>query len=159
EQEQWYAGLPSMTGATAALITAPSGWPLLVKPNYRDNWSLPGGILEHGEAPHVGCAREVAEEIGLTITPAGLLAVAWLPPDGIRPRSFVFFMFDGGEVAADVEIKLQAEELDDYRFVDPGELAAYLPPFIEARVRGALEARETGATLYLPNGVLWPALP
>jgi 8-oxo-dGTP diphosphatase len=156
EQKQWYAGLPTMTGAAAALITTPSGWPLLVKPNYRDYWSLPGGILEHGEAPHAGCAREVAEETGLTITPGSLLAVAWLPPGGNRPRSFVFFMFDGGEVAADAEIRLQAEELEDYRFVEPGELGAYLPSFIEARVRGGLDARATGTTAYLPDGAAWP---
>ena|ERR1700728_42662 len=157
EQQEWFAGLPTMTAACAALITGPSGWPLLVKPNYRDHWQLPGGILEHGEPPHVGCAREVAEELGLTISPGALLAVSWVPPDGDRPRSFVFFVFDGGEVAADAEITLQDEELEDYRFIDPGELASYVPPFIEARVRGALEARATGATAYLPRGVRWPA--
>jgi 8-oxo-dGTP pyrophosphatase MutT (NUDIX family) len=157
EQRQWYAGLPTMTGAAAALITDPSGSPLLVKPNYRDSWSLPGGILEHGETPHDGCAREVAEELGLTVAPGPLLAVAWLPPEGNRLRAFVFFMFDGGEVAADVEIKLQDEELEGYAFVAPGELSAYLPPFIEARVRGALDARAAGTTAYLPNGVAWPA--
>jgi 8-oxo-dGTP diphosphatase len=156
EREQWYAGLPTMTGAAAALITGPSGWPLLVKPNYRDYWSLPGGILEHGEAPHVGCAREVAEELGLTVAPGALLALSWIPPDGERPRSFVFFVFDGGEVGPDPDVTLQAEELEDYRFVDPAGLASYLPPFIEARVRGALTAKATGTTLYLPWGREWP---
>jgi 8-oxo-dGTP pyrophosphatase MutT (NUDIX family) len=157
EREQWYAGLPTMTGAAAALITGPSGWPLLVKPNYRDYWSLPGGILEHGEPPQAGCAREVAEELGLTISPGALLVLSWAPPDGERPRSFVFFVFDGGEVGHDPDVTLQAEELEDYRFVDPAELASYVPPFIEARVCGALEAKANGTTLYLPSGVRWPA--
>jgi 8-oxo-dGTP diphosphatase len=158
ERERWYAGLPTMTGASAALITSPSGWPLLVKPNYRDHWALPGGILEHGEPPQDGCAREVAEEVGLTITPGRLLAVSWAAPDGDRPRSFVFFVFDGGEISPDTEITLQAEELEDYGFIDPAELGSLMPAFIEARVRGALEARATGTTAYLPAGVRWPAV-
>jgi 8-oxo-dGTP diphosphatase len=158
EREQWYAGLPTMTGAAAALITGPSGWPLLVKPNYRDYWQLPGGILEHGEPPHAGCAREIAEELGLTIAPGALLALSWAPPNDERPRSFVFFVFDGGEVGPDPGITLQAEELEDYRFIDPAEIASFVPPFIEARVRGALEAKVSGCTVYLPRGVRWPAV-
>jgi 8-oxo-dGTP diphosphatase len=158
ERDQWYAGLPTMTGASAALITGPSGWPLMVKPNYRDFWQLPGGILEHGEPPHAGCAREVAEETGLAIVPGPLLAVSWAPPSDERPRSFVFFVFDGGEVGADAGITLPAEELEDYRFVDPAELESYSPPFVAARVRGALEGRARGTTVYLPSGVRWPAV-
>ena len=76
DTQAWYAGLATMYGAAAALITDPSGGVLLVKPNYRDHWSLPGGVLEHGEPPHRGCAREVAEEVGLQITVGPLLVVA-----------------------------------------------------------------------------------
>ena len=31
-------------------------------------WELPGGGLEHGELPQDGLAREIREEMGLTIT-------------------------------------------------------------------------------------------
>ena len=81
DTQAWYAGLATMYGAAAALITDPSGGVLLVKPNYRDHWSLPGGVLEHGEPPHRGCAREVAEEVGLQITVGPLLVVDWAAPD------------------------------------------------------------------------------
>lgn len=30
-------------------------------------WELPGGGLEHGETPHVGLAREIAEETGFVV--------------------------------------------------------------------------------------------
>jgi 8-oxo-dGTP diphosphatase len=70
----------------------------------------------------------------------------------------VFFVFDGGEVGQDPDVTLQADELEDYRFVDPAGLAAYVPPFIEARVLGALEAKASGTTLYLPSGARWPAV-
>jgi 8-oxo-dGTP diphosphatase len=153
----WYAGLPTMFGAAAGLITDPSGRVLLVKPNYRDHWSLPGGILEHGEPPHAGAAREVEEETGLKITPGALLTVAWAPPNDERPRSFVFFVFDGGEVEPDADITLQVEELDDYRFVEAGDLDDYLPPLLASRVSAALHGRATGTTVYLPADTSWPA--
>ncbi|HEV2451703.1 MAG TPA: NUDIX hydrolase [Streptosporangiaceae bacterium] len=146
----WYASLPTLYAAAAALITSEPGHVLLVKPNYRDHWSLPGGILEHGEPPHAGCAREVAEELGLDLTPGPLLVVQWVPPDAERPRPFVFFVFDGGRTSPGTPIKLQAEELDDYHFVPVEQFPEYLPPFVLARVSAAVRALETGVPVYLP---------
>ena len=146
----WYAGLPTMFGSAAALFTDPAGRVLLVKPNYREHWSLPGGIIEHGEPPHVGCRREVAEELGLDIAPERLLAIDWTPPVGIRPRAMVAFVFDGGILSEHAPIRLQEDELDGYRFVEPGELADYLPAFLAARVSAALASRAAGASVYVP---------
>jgi 8-oxo-dGTP diphosphatase len=147
----WYAGLPTMFGSAAALFTDPGGRVLLVKPNYREHWSLPGGILEHGEPPHEGCRREVAEELGLDIVPARLLAIDWTPPEGVRPKAMVAFIFDGGVLPEDVPIRLQEDELDGYRFVDPGELAGYLPAFLAIRVSAALAGRAADAPVYVPQ--------
>jgi ADP-ribose pyrophosphatase YjhB (NUDIX family) len=147
----WYATLPTMFGSAAALFTDPAGRVLLVKPNYRDHWSLPGGILEHGEPPHAGCRREVEEEIGIAIVPGPLLVIAWTAPDADRPKPIVSFVFDGGVLDGDARIALQAEELDEYRFVEAGELAGYLPAFLVARVSAALRGRAAGAPVYLPS--------
>jgi 8-oxo-dGTP pyrophosphatase MutT (NUDIX family) len=151
----WFAQLSTVVAAAAAVFTDPAGRVLLVKPNYRDHWSLAGGILEHGEPPHAGCRREVLEEIGLEISPGPLLVVAWVAPDGVRTRPIVHFVFDGGVLTDDVPIRLQEDELDDYRFVDAGDLDRYLPPFISARVAAALRGRAAGATVYLS----WPLSP
>src|SRR3984957_20809066 len=120
EQVAWYATLATMFGAAAALFTDPAGRILLVKPNYRDHWSLPGGILEHGEPPHVGGGREVKEELGIDIDPGPLLVIGWVPPDGDRPRPVVHFVFDGGELPDGAPITLQEEERDGDRFVEAG---------------------------------------
>ena len=48
DADAWYATLATLYGSAAALITSPAGEVLLVKPNYRELWSLPGGILEEG---------------------------------------------------------------------------------------------------------------
>lgn len=145
----WYASLPTMYGTGAAVITSPSGEVLLVKPNYRDHWSLPGGILEEAEAPEAGCAREVLEEIGLDLPVSALLVVHWIPPEGERPKASVSFVFDGGVLDDFSGIVLQQTELDAFRLVPPSELAAYLPPHLALRVTAALSARETGVPVYL----------
>jgi len=152
DEESWYASLATMYGSAAALITdtdGPSARVLLVKPNYRELWSLPGGILEDGEPPHVGCVREVKEELGLSRPAGRMLAVAWSAPDGLRPRPIVSFVFDGGVLADPGQIRLQEEELDGWRFTEPGELAQYLPSLMLGRVRAALTARSTGVPAYI----------
>jgi 8-oxo-dGTP diphosphatase len=148
----WFAQLPTLVASAAALFTNPAGQVLLVKPNYRDHWSLAGGILELGEPPHVGCHREVTEEIGIDFEPGRLLVVAWSAPNGVHDKPIVHFVFEGGVLADDTPIRLQTSELDEYRFVDAADLARYLPPPMSARVAAALRARGSEATAYLP----WP---
>ncbi len=149
----WFASLPTMYGSAAALITdtgGPSARVLLVKPNYRERWSLPGGILEEGEPPHVGCFREVEEELGLRLPAGPMLAVGWTAPDGERRKPMISFVFEGGVLADPGSIKLQAEELDDWRFTDPAEFGDYLPSFFLPRLRAALTAHFTGVPAYVP---------
>jgi 8-oxo-dGTP pyrophosphatase MutT (NUDIX family) len=96
EPEQWYASLPSLLDSASALITNPSGASvLMVKPNYRTWWNLPGGIMEAGEPPHVCCAREVAEELGLQMDPGRLLVTDWVAPTAVR-KGWFGYVFDGG---------------------------------------------------------------
>lgn len=153
----WYASLPTLYATAAALITSRTGEILLVKPNYRDHWSLPGGIVEDAEPPHAGCAREVLEEIGLAVDVGPLLAVGWMPPEGDRPRPIVAFLFDGGELADPSAIVLQESELDDFRFVPAGDLPRYLPEHMALRVAAGLRARGSGSgggyggAVYIPT--------
>ena len=41
--------------------------------NERDEWELPGGKLELSESPTLCLAREISEELGLTIEPQSIL--------------------------------------------------------------------------------------
>ena len=54
DHDLWFASCRAWWSRPAALITDPAGRMLLVKPNYRDLWTLPGGICEHGEPPQSG---------------------------------------------------------------------------------------------------------
>ena len=44
EPGAWFASLPTVYVAAGALITDPGGQVLLVKPNYRDHWAMPGDL-------------------------------------------------------------------------------------------------------------------
>jgi 8-oxo-dGTP diphosphatase len=153
----WFASLPSVYVAAGALITDPGGRVLLVKPNYRDYWALPGGICEHGEPPHEGCARELCEELGMAIPVGRLLVINWAAPDGERPKSIMHLVFDGGMLRDGTEIRLQREELDDSSFVAPGDVTSFLPSYAAPRVMAALRARADGRAIYLPSGEPYPA--
>jgi len=152
DADSWFASLAGVVVAAGGFITDPAGRVLLVKPNYRDLWSLPGGICEHGEPPHVGCHRELTEELGLDVPLGQLLVIDWSQPFGADERPIMHFIFDGGQRDDGSGIVIQESELDGYEFVGGADLDSYLPAFGLARVRGALRARASGSPEYLPAG-------
>jgi len=150
----WHASLPGVVVAAAGLIRDGAGRVLVVKPNYRDHWTLPGGICEFSEAPHAGCARELAEELGLPLPVGRMLAVDWQLPlriYGPQARPAVFFVFDCGVLHSLSDVRLQEEELDDCQFADEADLAALLAETTVARVRAAIGSLSSGCAQYVPG--------
>lgn len=149
---EWYASLPTLLGSASVIITDPARTAVLaVKPNYRPWWNIPGGILEAAEPPHLCCAREVGEELGIELSIGRLLVVDWVPPTDAR-QAFMGFVFDGGVLADTSGISLQSEELDAWAFVPRGELRERLTTNTADRVEAALRVRDTGAVAYLHGG-------
>lgn len=151
----YIASLPRIIAGAAALFRDAEGRVLLVEPNYRDGWTLPGGTIESddGETPRQGARRETAEEIGLDIELGRLLAVDWV--HGVGRPPLVAYLYDGGVLAEDdvKAIRLQEEELLSWRFVPRDELTGYLPSELRLRVLAALDAlAEAVGTAELENG-------
>ncbi|NGO47119.1 NUDIX domain-containing protein [Streptomyces ureilyticus] len=151
----YIAGLPRVLAGAAALIRDTEGRVLLVEPNYREGWALPGGTVESddGETPRQGARRETAEEIGLDLEIGRLLAVDWVPGPGRPP--IVAYLYDGGVLREDQfkAIRLQEEELLSWRLVARDEVGEYLPSATGRRALAALDALADGSgTAELENG-------
>ncbi len=148
--KDFYPSLPKKRMAAGALFRNALGEILLVKPTYRPDWLIPGGITEADESPRQGCAREAREEIGLEVVIGRLLCVEYLPREGPRTET-VQWIFDGGvlNAAQIAAIVLQAGELSAHRFVTPGEALRLLNPTLGWRVTHALRVLAAGGDPYL----------
>ncbi|MFI6333827.1 NUDIX domain-containing protein [Streptomyces sp. NPDC050535] len=151
----YIAGLPRVLAGAAALFRDTDGRVLLVEPNYRDGWALPGGTVESddGETPRQGARRETAEEIGLDVELGRLLAVDWV--HGAARPPLVAYLYDGGVLTTEdfAAIRIQEEELLSWRLVAREDLAGYLPGELGLRVVAALDVLTEGTgTVELENG-------
>ncbi|MET9905470.1 NUDIX hydrolase [Streptomyces sp. NPDC006476] len=151
----YIAGLPRILSGAAALFRDTEGRVLLVEPNYREGWALPGGTIESdgGETPRQGAHRETLEEIGLDRELGRLLAVDWVYRPGFPP--LVAYLYDGGVLTEDdlKAIRLQEEELLSWRLVAREDLGDYLLGTLGDRVLVALDVLDEGSgTAELENG-------
>ena len=151
----YIAGLPRVLAGAAALFRDAEGRVLLVEPNCREGWALPGGTIESedGETPRQGAWRETLEEIGLDVRLGRLLAVDWVHGAGRPP--IVAYLYDGGVLTEDdfKAIRLQEEELVSWRLVPREELAGHLLGAVHGRVLAALDVLAEGSgTAELENG-------
>lgn len=143
ELKAFIASLPTRRLASSALIRDPRGRVLIVEPNYKDGWTLPGGTVEAGEDPRTGCFREVVEEVGLHLPEGRLLVVAHGVAAGIWGDSATF-LYDGGVIPEDTEITVQEEELLSHRWAAPDEILGLLGERMGRIILSGLEQLETG---------------
>lgn len=146
ELKNFIESLPTRRLASAAVIRDEDGRVLVVEPNYKDGWTLPGGTTEAGEDPRTGCFREVLEEVGLQLPAGRLLLVAHGISQGMWGDS-VNFLYDGGQIPANTTITVQEEELLSYQWVAPEELDGYVSPRLADRIRTAIACITDGTTV------------
>jgi 8-oxo-dGTP diphosphatase len=122
---------------------------LLVNPNYKPDWDLPGGMAEANEPPIEAAARELREELGLSTEIGALLCVDWIPPHGPWDDTIVF-VFDGGTLSpADIDtLRITDDELAAFRFCTRQEAANLLRPYVWQRAASALDTLSTGQARY-----------
>jgi len=100
-----------------ALLVRRAGEPL------KDEWSVPGGVLELGEKLRVGAAREALEETGLTVEVGEVLDVFdSIFPDANGRTQYHFVLIDflcrplAGEARA-------GSDVSEVKWVNANELA------------------------------------
>jgi RimJ/RimL family protein N-acetyltransferase/8-oxo-dGTP pyrophosphatase MutT (NUDIX family) len=145
--------LPRKRAISQLLVRDPDDRVLLCRLTYKQDWDLPGGVVEVGESPRVGVSREVDEELSLSIEAGALLLADWLPPWGGWDDA-VCLVFDGGahDSALAEEIVCQTREIRSARFCTVGEVHQLCADFTARRIDSALAALDGPAGTYSESG-------
>lgn len=131
--------LPRKRAIAQLLMRDPEGRVLLCRLTYKDDWDLPGGVVEVNESPRAAVAREVQEELGVDVDAGPLLLTDWLPPwSGWEDA--LCLVFDGGrhDPAVLDELVLQPREIASVRFCTAEEVRTHCADFTARRVESAL---------------------
>jgi 8-oxo-dGTP pyrophosphatase MutT (NUDIX family) len=145
--------LPRKRAIAQMLVRDTQGRVLLCNLTYKEDWDLPGGVVEVNEAPHVAVAREVQEELSLTLQAGRMVLTDWLPPWSGWDDA-VCLVFDGGvhDPGLADEIVPQAREIRTARFCTLAEVHNLCADFTARRIDSALANLDSGAAAYTESG-------
>jgi 8-oxo-dGTP pyrophosphatase MutT (NUDIX family) len=145
--------LPRKRAIAQMLVRDLHGRVLLCNLTYKQDWDLPGGVVEVNESPRLAVAREVEEELSLLIEAGQLLLTDWLPPWSGWDDA-VCLVFDGGahDPAVADEIVCQTREIRSARFCTVAEIHQLCADFTARRIDSALAALDGPAGTYSESG-------
>lgn len=117
---------PTFTVGAFAVVFDGDGAVLLGHRADRDLWTLPGGVVEHGQTPWAAVVRETREETGIEVELVRLAMVDW--KTRLADAVFVFeCRITGGTLST-------SEETSDVGFFAATAYPATLPPRLVERI-------------------------
>lgn len=143
------ARLPRKRCSAGLLLLDPNGCILIVKPTYRNEWLLPGGVVESDETPADAALRELAEECGMTAQLEGLLCTDIVAPAGWFSESVHFLFLASATDAQRAGARVDGAEVSALEWVDAGEAMLRLPRSSAVR----LESISHGHRGYFEHGL------
>ena len=145
--------LPRKRAIGQLLVRDPDDRVLLCQLTYKQDWDLPGGVVEVGESPQRAVGREVEEELGLRLPPGRMLITDWLPPWGGWDDALCL-VFDGGCHDADLPDRIvrQPREIRAAEFCTVEQVTERCADFTARRVAAALAAVHGPAPTYVESG-------
>jgi RimJ/RimL family protein N-acetyltransferase/8-oxo-dGTP pyrophosphatase MutT (NUDIX family) len=146
--------LPRKRAISQLLVRDHDDRVLICQLTYKRDWDLPGGVVEVGESPRDAAAREIEEELALSLEAGDLLLTDWLPPWGGWDDA-VCLVFDGGvhDGAVLDPMVLEPREILQARFATLEEVRERCADFTARRVASALAvARGEAPPSYVEGG-------
>jgi len=108
---------PRLIRIAAALLIGPDGRTLLVRKRGTEAFMQPGGKIEAHEQPVQALARELEEELGLTIDPAHATYLGPFSAPAANEPGFVVHA-ELFQLAIDSKVT-PAAEIEEVRWIDP----------------------------------------
>lgn len=127
QDKQWQASLPKKKVAVKVILKSDKGNILLVKPDYKDTWQMPGGGVEEYEDPKAAAIRETEEETGIKVEASDLRLV-----DSIfkSKEDYLFLLFECTKLyTEDADYSVEDEEIEEYKFINPNKVTRLLPAY------------------------------
>jgi len=152
----YYQKLPKKRMGVGALIFNEKDELLIVKPSYKDRWSIPGGVVEENESPRNACIREVMEEVSIELKHVRFLCIDYTRANSDKDESLQF-IFYGGKLDAEQQaaIKIDGREIIEYRFVNSEKAVKLLggeKRNLVKRLPRCLKALNESVPIYLEDG-------
>ena len=144
------AGLPTKRVIAQGLIRNNANEILMCELTYKQEWDLPGGVVDPHESPAHGIVREIREEMQVEMTPQSLIAVNWLPPwrGWDDATLFVFDLGVDDEVIA--RARLEPREIRALHWCTIDEVERRAAPYVTRMLRRLRQQTEGSA--YLEDG-------
>lgn len=145
--------LPRKRLIAHALLTDPWDRACLLETTFKDDWELPGGIVNPSESPRAGAVREIEEELGLQLEVGRILAIDWLAPY-LGWDDALELVFDAGSVTEQQVDAVVPDpvEVRAVHWLAPDKAADKMAPFARGRLLAAVACRVGGGTQYLERG-------
>jgi 8-oxo-dGTP diphosphatase len=124
--------LPRHSVSVTGIVLRSDGRVLTIKRSDDGRWVPPGGVLELGETPQDGVAREVYEETGVKVCPVRLSGVYKNMRLGVVSLAFVCRVVGGEE--------RPSSEAARIAWLSPSDAVASMPPARAVRVTDALRS-------------------
>lgn len=150
---EFYQNAAKKRMSAGVLILNGKGEILFVKPNYKDNWTIPGGRVEENESPEQACLRETKEEVGLDLVGVKFLCADYVSAFGEKNEAVHFIFYGGVLKDEDVkDIRLQKAELDEWKFMSMEVAFPLLSIRFQKRIPKCLDVIKNEVPIYLENG-------
>ena len=150
QQQRYWAEIPKKSSAIGVLLFGESGKVLIVKPHYKDHWTIPGGVIEGNESPIQAAVREVREEVGLDIQVERLLCLHYLQ-HWVGDKKYDSYKFCALARIEDSGHHKMDGEIEDSKWVTPAEAKKILGGSSVNLVKNGLKAIDDGTVVYFES--------
>jgi ADP-ribose pyrophosphatase YjhB (NUDIX family) len=145
--------LPRKRAIAQMLVRDPDDRVLLCRLTYKQDWDLPGGVVEVHESPQLAVSREVAEELALDLEADSLLLTDWLPSWSGWDDALCL-VFDGGvhDPTLLEQVVVQPREIRTAEFCTLEQVHERCADFTARRVFAALASARGEGPPYTESG-------